>query len=54
LAGTNYELVVWNSGQIASVEGGVSQGRQLQIQVPEGAAGSYSQQQITINFGKAR
>ncbi len=55
LAGSHYELDVWNSGQISSVDGAVlTKIGNLQIQMPEGSAGLYVQQKVVLHFGKAR
>jgi hypothetical protein len=53
LAGSRYELGVWNSGQISSVEGAaLSKNEKLQIQMPGAGSDSYVQQKIVIHFGK--
>jgi hypothetical protein len=51
LAGSHYELGVWNGSQIASVEGAafVKPGK-LQILIPPAAADSYQQEKIVIHF----
>ena len=53
LAGTRYELGVWNSGQIAWVEGAVlTKAGKLEIQMPQGSD-SYLQQKVVIHFGRS-
>jgi len=51
LAGRSYELSVWNPGEVSSVEGGslTKQGK-LEIQIPQGAADSYTTQSVTLQF----
>jgi glycogen debranching enzyme len=50
-AGGRYELDVWNSPQVSSVEGAVlSKFGKLEIQMPEGAAESYVAQKIVIHL----
>ena len=52
LAGTRYELSVWNPSQISSVEGAVlSKLGKLEIQMVPGSD-SYVQQKITIHFAR--
>jgi len=52
LAGSRYELSVWNPSQISSVEGAVlSKPGKLEIQMPQGAD-SYLQQKIVLHFGR--
>ena len=50
-AGSRYELGIWNPGQVSSVEGGalIKSGK-LEIQMPEGAADSYTSQPLIIHF----
>jgi hypothetical protein len=51
LPGAQYELGIWNSSQISSVEGGsVTKFGKLQIEMPKGAADSYVPQKIVIHF----
>jgi glycogen debranching enzyme len=53
LAGTRYELGVWNPGQISTVEGAVlTKFGKLEIQMPQ-AADSYVQQKVVIHFGRS-
>jgi len=53
LAGARYDLSVWNPSQISTVEGGaLTKAGKLQIQMLEGQADSYLQQQVVIRFGK--
>ena len=50
-AGGRYELDVWNSAQVSSVEGAVlSKFGKLEIQIPEGSAESYVSQKIVIHL----
>jgi glycogen debranching enzyme len=54
LAGSRYQLDVWNPDQISSVEGGslTSTGK-LQIEIPPTPADSYVQQEVVIHFGRS-
>ncbi len=53
LAGSRYELSVWNPGQISSVEGAfLSKLGKLEVRIPQGAD-SYLQQKIVIHFGRS-
>jgi len=53
LAGKDYELAVWNPGQIASATGAtLSRAGKLQIQIPKGADGTYVRQTVVIRFVK--
>ncbi|MGC1451504.1 MAG: hypothetical protein WA830_15850 [Candidatus Sulfotelmatobacter sp.] len=53
LAGTRYELGVWNPGQITSVEGAVlNKAGKLEIHMPQGSD-SYLQQKVVIHFGRS-
>ena len=50
-AGNRYELGVWNPAQISSLEGGtLTKGGKLEIQMPQGAADSYTWQSLAIHF----
>jgi glycogen debranching enzyme len=52
LAGSRYELSVWNPGQVSSVEGGVlSKLGKLEIQMAPGSD-SYLQQKIVLHFAQ--
>ncbi len=52
-AGARYEIDVWNPGQVASVEGAVlTKLGKLEIQMPQGAADSYLQQNLVIHFAR--
>jgi len=51
-AGSSYELGVWNSSQISSVEGAVLKPGKLEVQMPQGAAESYVPQKVVIHFGR--
>jgi glycogen debranching enzyme len=54
LAGSRYELGVWNSGEISSVEGAVlTKLGKLQIQMPAAPAESYLEQRVVIHFGRS-
>ena len=51
-AGEHYELNVWNSGQVSSVEGAtLSKSGKLEVQMPQGPADSYVSQKVTLHFG---
>jgi glycogen debranching enzyme len=53
LAGTRYELGVWNPGQISTVDGAVlTKLGKLEIQIPQGTAEAYLQQKVAIHFGR--
>jgi glycogen debranching enzyme len=55
LAGSRYELGLWNPGQISSVEGAaLTKLGKLQILMPEGSTESYSQQNVVLHFVKSR
>jgi len=52
-AGSPYELSVWNSSQVSSVDGAViTKLGKLEIQMPQGAADAYAQQKVVIHFGR--
>ncbi len=52
-AESRYELGVWNSSQISSVEGAVlTKFGKLEIQMPQGATDSYLQQKLVIHFAR--
>jgi hypothetical protein len=52
-AGSRYELNVWNPGQVSSVDGAViTKLGKLEIQMPQGAADAYAQQEVVIHFGR--
>jgi glycogen debranching enzyme len=51
LAGSHYELDVWNPSQIWSVEGGELTGRgKLEVQIQEGSEGEYLQKSIILHW----
>ncbi len=53
LAGTSYELGVWNADQISSAEGAtLTKTGKLEIQMPTGPADAYVQQKVTIHFAR--
>jgi len=53
LAGTAYDLGVWNPGQISSVEGAaLTKAGKLEIQMPTGPADAYVQQKVAIHFAR--
>jgi glycogen debranching enzyme len=53
VAGSHYELAVWNPAQISSVDGAVlSKSGKLQIHIPDGAPETYLHSKIVIHFGK--
>jgi hypothetical protein len=52
-AGNQYELGVWNAAQVSSVEGGtLTKAGKIEIQMPQGAADSYTSQSLIIHFGR--
>ena len=52
-AGTQYELGVWNTAQVSSVEGGtLTKAGKLDITMPQGSADSYVSQTLAIHFGR--
>jgi hypothetical protein len=54
LSGTHYELSIWNSSQISSVDGAtVTKLGKLLIDMPKGAAESYVPQTIVIHFQRS-
>jgi hypothetical protein len=53
LAGSRYQLDVWNSGQISSVEGATLTLGKLEIQMPQAALDPYVQQKVVIHFGRS-
>jgi glycogen debranching enzyme len=54
LSGTHYELSIWNSSQISSVDGAtVTKLGKLQVDMPKGAAESYVPQTIVIHFQRS-
>ena len=53
LAGHQYELAVWNPGQIVSVSGGeMTKAGSLQIQIPNGPEAVYAQKSVAIRFAR--
>jgi len=53
LEGHRYELGVWNSSQVSSVDGAVlTKLGKLEIEIPQGAADSYVLQTVAIHFGR--
>jgi glycogen debranching enzyme len=51
LAAARYELGVWNSSQIASVEGAaLNKFGKLEIEMPKGAADTYVPQKVVLHF----
>jgi hypothetical protein len=52
-AGSQYQLPLWNAGQIASVEGAVLKDGNLVIKFPSDTPEVYSQQTVTIHFASA-
>jgi hypothetical protein len=54
LAGTRYELGVWNPRQISTVDGAVlTKLGKLEIQIPQAATDSYLQQKVVLHFGRS-
>ena len=53
VAGKQYEVGIWNPAQISSVQGGVlTKAGTLQVQIPDGPAGTYMPQKVMIHFEK--
>ena len=53
LAGSNYELGVWNPDQVSSVEGAaLSRSGKLDIQMPKTSGDTYAAQKVIIHFAK--
>lgn len=51
--GSTYQMAVWNSGQISSVEGAVlTENGKLEIHIPAGTSESYLPQDVEIRFGR--
>ena len=54
LSGARYELGIWNSSQVSSVEGAaVSKFGKLEIEIPKGPAESYIHQKVVIHFRRS-
>jgi glycogen debranching enzyme len=52
LAGSRYQLDVWNPGQISSVDGAtLTKLGKLEVQMPQAETDSYMQQKVVIHFG---
>jgi glycogen debranching enzyme len=52
LAGTSYEMGVWNPEQISSVEGAAVKSGKLEIKIPGPVSDSYSHQTVVVHFGR--
>jgi len=53
VSGKQYELEVWNPGQVASVKGGeLTNAGKLRVQMPQGPEGTYLLQKVLIQFHK--
>lgn len=50
IAGTEYEVMVWNPKQIKSVEGATLAEERLQVKFPAGPEDSYAHSAVTIHF----
>jgi len=51
LAGSRYELAVWNANQVSSVEGSLmSNAGKLQVQMPGAESEAYAQQKVVLHF----
>jgi glycogen debranching enzyme len=50
LAGSRYEVALWNPGQVVSVEGAKLDTGKLIVQLPPGASADYAQQKVTVHF----
>jgi hypothetical protein len=53
LPGMNYELGVWNSAEISSVEGAVMAKGNIHIMMPTGKNGEYLHHSVVIHFRKS-
>jgi len=52
-AGRRYELVVWNAGQIASVDGAEIRNGELVVSIPENSSETYPHQKVAVRFTAA-
>jgi glycogen debranching enzyme len=53
LAGSRYQLGIWNAGQIVSVEGAmITKLGTLEIRMPAGASDHYVPEKVVIHFGR--
>lgn len=53
IAGSHYELNIWNTSQISSVDGAiVDRSGTLQIQMPPAPSDSYVQQRVVLHFAR--
>jgi hypothetical protein len=52
-AGRRYELVVWNAGQIASVDGAEIRNGELVVSIPENSSETYPHQKVVVRFTAA-
>ena len=52
--GAHYELMVWNPGQIASVDGAEIRNGKLVVNIPASSTESYPRQKIVIHFAAVR
>jgi len=50
LPGAQYELALWNPGQIASVDGAEVRDGKLSLRMPSNASSTYAQKKIEIHF----
>ena len=51
--GMDYEMGVWNPGQIDSVEGAVLANGKLRIEIPQAKSSEYTDHRVIIHFGKS-
>src|SRR5437016_458929 len=51
--GSQYQLPLWNAGQIASVDGAILKDGNLVIKFPSDTPEAYSPQKVTIHFRSA-
>ena len=53
LQSTQYELSVWNQGEIDSVQGArLNKQGKLEVQIPQAPEGTYVSQKIVLQFGR--
>lgn len=50
IAGAEYDVIVWNPAQIASVEGATMMKERFRVKFPAGPTDSYMQSKVTIRF----
>jgi glycogen debranching enzyme len=50
IAGAQYELPLWNPGQIVSADGAKLSGGKLVVQIPSSASDDYKNEKVTLHF----